>query len=379
MTRPLLLALLVALSAGAGYWLRGAPAAFRGRADSRDAASREEEREVRALRERVKTLEERLASAASEAGRPPPPAPGPPVPPPGEAPATKGPRYVPEALRESFGKVDWGEAGHAIAQMTPVIDGLAKSVGAGQPLPTNVGDIQKWNGSLVTLALTLERDGVEGEGVNGAFTHPFVVANLAHAALRDAGAPLDGRQEEALAAAATRFLDEDRRRVAGYGEETLAFRRIVEECELKDRFFAELDAIVNERQREILHPEATRGRVALDVFSSGVVWAQFVTPLGARSADELRTNGTRLLAQSLGIEPESTLAPFVDEWVRGFPPGYLEAAPDPLSRRHWFPLERVRIAARRQLALFEAIAQGLPLTPDQRSKLKEARHLPLPN
>jgi hypothetical protein len=384
MPRPLLLALLVLLSGALGWFLRGVDRRATVRGPSRDAAAAREalERSEVELTRRIAKLEEKLAAeraTRSDAARPPPPES--PRLPPDAAPATApGARFVSPETAKALEAVSWESSGESVAKMVPLLDELARAVAAGGPIPPSAGGIQRWNGELVTMALTLQKEGVEGSGVNGAFSHPLVTANLIHASLAKAGLPLDEAQERALSETSTRFLDEDRRRRAGYGESTLAFRRILEECALKDRYYEEVDRILREEQREALHPASIRDRVAIDIFCSGIVWVQHLEPMEFRDTSELRAKSIRGLGDGLLLDDagRSALGPLVDEWIASFPAGFLEEAPDALAARRWVKMDRVRAVARAELALLEAIPARVPLGPEQRSRLTELTTLALP-
>lgn len=359
----------------AGWLLK--PERGTGRRSDRDHALEER---VAAAESRAAILQEenaQLAKAAEEAAARAAQPPATPAPAPGkEAPAgapesAAGQRFAFEGLSDKLKGLDWKGAGVAVSRLTPLLEELAAALAQGKPPPPSVADLQTYNAPLARLALTLRQQGLEGTGANGTFTHPAVVVNLVYEALREAGVPLDAAQEQAVADLGLRFLEEDRRRLASYTESTLGFRRVVEETDLKDRFFRDLGALLTDRQNAVLHPASARDRVAVDTFSSGVVWAQLRKHVPFRALEDLRASFVRETMTGLGLN--DTARPALDqlaaEWAAGFPPGFLEEAPDSLAAQGMEKLDRVRTLASRQLQWMEAIPARVALTPEQRKAL----------
>ncbi|MDF1702000.1 MAG: hypothetical protein P1V36_12655 [Planctomycetota bacterium] len=266
-------------------------------------------------------------------------------------------------FQKSLAAMDWEEAGQALSRMTPLMGELVTSRLEGKPPPPSVGDIQKYNGALVKLALRAQQDGIPGSGANGSFTHVAVVANLVHATLKQAGLPLDAAQEERLGRLADELLSEDARRIASYGDETLVLRKLLEETTLKDRFYAGVDALVSDEQREALHPEALRGRASFDLFSSGLVWAQHLAP--QRFTDKSKLNemlvGQLLGRYGIGAEQRPLVEEVVGEWIAALPASMLDKTVDTLVLTAGaVETARIRTSATVQLAAMERLLQRLP-------------------
>ncbi|MGQ0614117.1 MAG: RNA polymerase sigma factor [Planctomycetaceae bacterium] len=328
---------------------------------SRDLAAAEQkvtalETENRELRERL----DRAPAAPAEDGSDP-------------AAKQKGPRFVYQETADALEAVDWEEAGLSMAKIGPLLEELAAALLEGREMPASVGEIQRWNGPLVTMALTLQQKGVQGTGVNGSFTHPSVLVNLVYGTLLKAGKPLSSDQEKLLDAIGIRFLEEDRRRLAGYAPDALALRRLIEETALKDRLFAEVDAILNDDQRRVLHPPMTSGWTGLDLFSGGIVYATVARPLDFADRTSLAAAVGELVASRLMIEGEAkaAMAAQVQAWAARLPEKLLSVERDGLTAMMMMRLDHVRAAALSQLELFEGLAAGLALAPAQRKSLAE--------
>lgn len=318
-----------------------------------------------ALREQVEKLK-----ADAEAGRLA-----------GGATETTGVRYRGGRYADVLEGVDWEEAGQALSRMAPLLGEFVTSRLEGKPPPPSVGDIQKYNGALVKMALKAEQDGIPGSGANGSFTHVAIVANLVYATLKHAGLPLSEAQEAQLTALADELLAEDEKRIASYGDETLAVQKLIDETALKDRFYAGVDALVTDEQREALHPEALRGRTSFDLFSSGLVWAQHVAP--QRFADKAQLPGM-LVAEILsrygiGADRKPMVEEVVAEWAAALPATLVDELPDDLeSKTGAIRVSRVRAAALAQVRAFERLIQRLPADDPASAQLRAETMVAVP-
>ncbi len=362
----------------AAWTLRPSPAplprsstpAFEAQLREREQRLEEGARDLAAAQQKLTSLEtenrelrEKLArapAAAAEGGAEP-------------AAAQKGPRFVYRDTADALDAVDWEAAGTSMAKIGPLLEELATALKEGREMPASVGEIQRWNGPLITMALTLQQKGVQGTGVNGSFTHPSVLVNLVHGTLLKSGKPLSSDQEKLLDAIGIRFLEEDGRRLAGYAPGALALRKLIEETALKDRLFAEVDTILNEEQRGVLHPPGTNGWTGLDLFSSGIVYSTVARPIDFGDRPGLAAVVGEMLAARLKIEGDAktAMAAQVQAWAARLPEKLLGVERDHLTAMMMMRLDHVRAAAQSQLELFEGLAAGVALTPAQRKSLIE--------
>ena len=282
-----------------------------------------------------------------------------------------GTPYAPETYKAAIAGVSWPEAGEAAARMVPRLDPRAQDFVSGKPVTQEVGlEIFKWNQKLQQLAVTAIAAKVPGAGGNGAFTHPIVTINLIHAALADAGVPLGPTQIESLRSIGDRFLEEDARRTAGYDDETFELQKTIDECALKDRMFADIHAVLTGKQNEVLHPEAIRGRMGIDIYSSGTIWYAVSQPVDFETREDLAAGLVQhYLAQDKLSEEETTLLKrAAKDWADSFSSEFLEASADPTaqaSRKNaaggmlagWQKVTQATLAAAHQLALNRALLE----------------------
>jgi len=371
-------ALAAVLAFGAGVagtllFLRGdgpAPAAER-KADARDAlpaevrgidgtlAERRAENEE--LKRTVVELERRLRvfEAEGRAGAPE------------ERPAKRdervGPRFVYPRSERVIRSVDWGAAGEAAATLMPLLTEAVNAAHGREKARAELwGEIMTALGPIYTTAITVEQGGVP-------WAHPSVMANLVYATLREAGQPLSDAQEDALDRLGMRFLEEDTRRREGYGEATPKLRRMLEQSILQDRFYADVRGILNDAQEAVLYPPGVRGVVGLDVFSGAGTWDEHLERLPHEDRADLRQRVHGLVMKELKLRPElgDAVKALVAEWETSLPDAFVLAEPDRarLADVDMEPSARVRFAAGRQLALFEAMLARLALDEEERARL----------
>jgi len=377
-------AALAATAFFAGWALRAVPEAPSRSSPRADAAvegafqAREEDlrKELAASSERIAALEgenrKLRDEAAAVAAAPAKPA--------EEAPAVKGPRFVFGAHDEALQAIDWRAAGESLYRMGPLLEQLKSAMEKGEPIPATVGEIQRWNGPLVTMALTLQQNGVEGTEVNGTFTHPSVLVNAVYGTLLQAKKPLSAEQEAKVSEIGHRYVDEDRRRLAAYAPGTLGIRKVVDEADLKERCIAEIERELTPEQREILHPSGTRGWTNLDLFSSGIMLGPLVRPVPFADRATLATLAAEAHARELKLAPEmrAALDAIVQPWVAAIPEEFLVEEMTPIAGHLMVRVERARESAKLALKLREAIATRLTLTAEQRAALERLVTIPVP-
>jgi RNA polymerase sigma-70 factor (ECF subfamily) len=352
-------------------------AALRRRLETVQDERRALEAEVDGLRTRLTAHE---AGAAGAGGGPAP----------ATTEATSRPRYTWKTLAEALDEADWAVAGEAVGKLVPHLADLTTSIAEGQGLPDDVGDVQRWNAPLVALAVKL-KDKVPGTGINGSFTHPAVMVNLIHATLARSEVPLDDAQAERLGRIGDAYVAEDERRLAAYGDDVIALQKALDETALKDRFFAEVDAMLAPAQRDVLHPPELVGRVGVDLFSSGLVWQQVTKAIVFFDRSEL---GGALVKEmmtwdGLGAEERPVLEAAARDWARGFADDYLAATDDPVTHQSraevyggmlagWMKVEHAAVAARHQVALHKALLERLPADSVAATRLRTSPRLAAP-
>ncbi|MHC4959180.1 MAG: RNA polymerase sigma factor [Planctomycetota bacterium] len=295
-----------------------------------------------------------------------------------------GTRFHYEQFKGALDSVDWKLAAESATAMPPLLAQLADGLWKGKALRSMgdvLGEIQRWNGPLMGATLRIQQAGVPGTGTNGVFTHPAVVVNLVHATLAKAGKPLTEAQVEELRLIGDRYVQRDAERLAAYPPDTIAMRKTFEETELKQSLFDAIDNLLTPAQRAVLHPESVRGYAALDLFSTGVIWAPLRRPVAFDTRDELIEKLTTLQLDTYGIDAGSrpVLRNLTADWVGKFSDAFLavEHAYDTASPQ---PTEtaRVRECAKHLIALREGMIAQLPLSDRARQKVKDDVFVAIP-
>lgn len=294
----------------------------------------------------------------------------------------QGPRFAFPEYEKVFAEINWDEVGGSMSNLAPLLAELLDSLEKTGKLPPNVGEVQRWNGPLVTVALKLAEAGVTGTGANGSFTHPAVDVNIIDAMLKAGKKPLTTEQESRLDEIGHRFAAEEAQRLAAYPEGTLAIRKLAEEAAQKDRFYAEVDGMLSAEQRDFVHPESVRGYTQLDLFSSGIITYMSALPVDFKDREETVKKVTDQHLEKLGLDAASR--PVVEQLVRRWADRIAEAGLDTPREKSIAMLprltraERVRKAALLQADLWEEIVRRVPMTDEQKKGLAAETNILVP-
>ena len=94
-------------------------------------------------------------------------------------PSWLGARYSYGELRSVLDEIDWATSGEATASMVPLLQEMLEAMQSGEELSMEMaGEIQALNGVVLKEMSALAKGEIPGTGVNGAFSHPVVAANL---------------------------------------------------------------------------------------------------------------------------------------------------------------------------------------------------------
>jgi len=380
-----------ALGAAAGYWLsgnEGKPVAPPTHPDAGKKAAEERARWADARSKEMEALREELAAATKKADvaetaltearnsleilkASAAKAPADPAAPAREKPAAPT-RFLFAGYEEVLKEVDWDTIGTNMSAMLPLMAELGKSAREGGELnPESLGKIQQHNGPLLSAALKF-RDRLPGSSVNSKFTHPVFMANAMAATLESAGIPLSATQAQSLEALGARYAARDASRERGYGDDTFTLEKIIDEAELRDGFFREAFALMTSQQSDTLSPPATRGVLGLDLYSSGLLWAQQVGPIKAADGESLRTQFESRIMTQIGIPAERRvdLQPLLEEWVDGVPSDWLEGDQVSFFGQNLMQASYVLGCAKNQLELQKRMMSALGLDDDGVKKLR---------
>jgi len=299
----------------------------------------------------------------------------------GAAQDERKPRFLYKGLERPLSVVDWKQMGESFMNLQPVLVELSELLKRGGPLtPEFKKRLQKWNTPLIRHALNLQSEGVPGEQVNSAFTHPSVYVNVVYATLREAKRPLSVEQEETLGELGYRFTAEDRERVAAYSDATLSLQELIEESALKDRFFQAIDDLLSPEQQAVLHSPETRGRASFDLFSSGLLWQQFLSPVLQDGREDYleKVVGRESAQLKLDEAGLALLRSVLSDWVARLPVEFLQKPKDPLAKMGATKMDHGIDAARRVLEMRREVLNRLALTDAQRKILVERQSVWVP-
>lgn len=284
------------------------------------------------------------------------------------------PAFTGSDLQGALEHVEWPTVAENMNAMVPLLESLADSMQKGEDLPAEVvGKIQQHNGPLVTVAMTLDREQVPGTGPNGSFTHPAFMANAAAATLEARGLPLSKEQSAHLARLEVDFAKRDAARLAGYGDDVIQLRRIVDESKLKHGFFTDLFALLSDEQAEALSPAAVRGRTSIDLFNEGLLWAGRASPRAFRDDAELATAIQSQVITRFGLPEDmhDEARNIVASWAGGLPLSVLDREMDPLVRNGMMMSVHVTESADHFAQLFESLASGLTLDDATAARIRD--------
>ncbi len=340
-------------------------------ADARRKLSEEQDRRRRLEQERDHLVRELAARKASAEGNGVGPE---------EAAGSHEPRFRYQKFEEALTSIDWTKSAEATVNLASLLSKWGEEIEKGNRTPNWIGQLQRWNGPLVSAAISAQNAEVPGTGVNGAFSHPSIMANLVQATLIEAGEPLDEDQEKQLRELGRKYVEEDARRLDGYPEGTLALEKTIDEAALKDRFYADVDRLVTSVQREILHPEAIRGRLTLDLFSSGIIWLTMAEATRYTDREDLVRQITRAAMQhfTLADEHKDAVHEAARRWGGSFTQEYLDEEADALSQAGRVTVARVNVAARSQLVFYKTLLERLPADSELAKRVRNSTRIVLP-
>lgn len=280
-------------------------------------------------------------------------------------------RFSDDKYGAALAGVDWKVVGTAMKGQVAVSAELAAAILAGEIPLELAGELQQFNGQLVGQLQPLMDGEVPGSGPNGTFTHPLVAANQVDQVLASGDAPLSEEQSSLVAAITDHYLAQDENlRIRAEGHE-LSLETLLEETAMKDRFYEEVGQVLSPEQHAMLYPDGVGDYNQLNLFGTGIIWAQVAKPALVEGPEDLARRNFSRFSDGLKLNPDQQerLRPLLDTWSRSYPPEYWSETSNALEREGIMKTSRTRMAAERQLALFKSMLNGLGLTAEQREKL----------
>lgn len=334
--------------------------------------------DVAQLRQRNRELEQELATLRDQLARrgaEPPPAVAATVAPDAPVPAVAGPMFDDAQFAAALAKIDWATMGEVTKDMAPLLAELVAAMGEeGAEVPMELmGKLQQLNGKLLSQLPAMLEAGMPGYGPNGVYTHPLVAANTLASTLAASGAKLTPAQQQSLSGIVAAFAKETQQ-IAGASRE-FAVEQLLEEVEMKDRFYREMSGLLTPEQLGKVAPEGTGGYL----FGSGLVTQASSVPVPAKDAADFARSASSHLAEHLGLD-EAAAAQVRTVLTQAM------AAPELWNQRsdarelqlRMFRGGRATDALRAQLQWMKQIQQQVALTPAQVKKLTGMRHVLVP-
>lgn len=292
-----------------------------------------------------------------------------------------GPTFSSDELSQVLAKIDWGLLGTNMKDMVPLLAKLGEAINNGEtPDLDDMAEIQRLNADLINIAKTISDGKVPGSGINGAFTHPVVVANQLSAVLSAAGQALNEDQRSALDRVMKEFAARDQNLRLAEGDSEFQLENLAQEARLKHEFYTQAKGLLNKDQFGVLYNEGSAGRTSLDMFDSGLMLGQYAKPMSATDAKSLAAKTSRAMTSQLGLTGEAAtqLNGIISEWSKSYPSTYWETKADTLERKGMMKTSRIREALGRHVELTRMILGKITLTPAQRKKLIQGRLILVP-
>ena len=241
------------------------------------------------------------------------------------------------------------------------------------------GEVQKLNGELLKAAQKIMEGKIPGTGVNGAFTHPVVVANQFGAALKAAGLELSDAQKDSLDRAMKFYAAKDESLRLAEGDKDFKLEVLAEEAEFKAAFYAETRGMLTEEQKNALFSEHTSGQGGFDIFDSSLMLMSYARPVKVTDAADFAAKlSGRFSKAPLDAAGRKKLDAIITRWTNELPADFWSAKAGPLDNKGAMSSSRIRNALARQTALFREIFANVKLSPAARAELEKSLRILVP-
>lgn len=200
-------------------------------------------------------------------------------------------------------EANYEDAADANRKIMPALERILKAVAEGkEPDPADSTEISNQNARLQELAFKIIKKLPTNSPGNGEYTHPLNIANLIAHALKAAGKPLSEAQIARMAELGNQYEADYDRVQATYNENTLRLERLIDEADLKQRFYDGVVALLEQDQRDVIVSPLTYNRVRLDFYSPGLMLQGSAAPLHLTTRDDLRAELLKLAAKTWKLD-----------------------------------------------------------------------------
>ena len=201
---------------------------------------------------------------------------------------------------EVWKTTDWENYGEAAVGFLDVIRNALEAEGhVPMKSPEFQGKLARENIKLAKLALSLEDLPSHAPG-NGPYTHPLVQSNLMNAVLEHEDLALSDAQLEAMQERGARYDTRYAELQDEYDDETVPFRKVLDEMALKRDTLAELRDLLNDAQEARLFLPQTEG-TGLDLFSPILMGNLATQGLPVADAESGRGKYVEKIGEALGF------------------------------------------------------------------------------
>lgn len=265
-------------------------------------------REKKELASRLEQAEKDLAEAQAAKAPPEPPKPG-------KDPLVK---FGKHADMVEIREAKWDELAETSGKMRLLLEKLMKAHAEGkEPDPADRQEIMALNRVLQGHAIKVLRKLPTHASGNGEYTHPISLANLMANALKGAGKSLTEAQLKRMAELGEDYEAAWEKAQAGYTEQTLKLEKLIDELELKHRFYDGCVGLMAADQRAVIVNEEWQHVVGIDLYSPALMLSMNVRPLLKASREELRAEALAQMSRGWKIEAAALegQAFLVDNWL----------------------------------------------------------------
>lgn len=238
---------------------------------------------------------------------------------PGQPPAKKAPISWGKAgdVKE-VGEANWPELSGAMSEIIKSLNEIMAARKEGrEPSPEVMKNIQKHNQKLIDYYVKVLRKLPTHMSANGEFVHPINTANMIAAALQAAGKPLSEAQVKQVVALGEEYESGWDKLQSGYDAGTLKLEKVVDELELKQKFYDSMVALLQPDQREVVIDPATHDYMQLDMYSPSLSLVQNLAPVYRPTLEEVRTTLIDEVSKEMGLNKDLVSAQgyVLDTWL----------------------------------------------------------------
>ncbi|MEM7203663.1 MAG: hypothetical protein AAF628_25590 [Planctomycetota bacterium] len=287
------------------------------------------------------------------------------------------------ALDDVLATIDWRDVSEQSLTLCDTLRQVMELLAAEEEIPHSLlGELERLKGTMHEYGATvLQCELLKGADFDTQVRHPLMGAQWMTAMLAHADTPLDEAQRLAITDLARRYTAEDDQRRLGYGPQTSKLQQYVDELELQERFYGDVDLMLSEGQRALFDVGALQGRVGAKlVGTASMAWGEWAKPVAVRTRAEFAEGLVTGFGNTLGLDAaqRNAMRAAAQQWANNVPDEWWDQAITVLDRRGGHHVDRLRAAAAAQMRFYERLAASGALTPEQVDRLRQVETLIVP-